>query len=244
MDDIVTDNLPEDVGEAVDEAVEELNDMFDSAVTELSGNTVIPDELMEATSSFQQTIKHILYYLSDYYLVIGIILVLICIIIAVFSRKNKRSRRRALIASFYIPIVCFTLYIGGFIYCDVFLDGNLYKATDDIMIRAMKIQTMTDTAYTNMYKNSMDNFTKYGACNNGVSFNVRSISGALFMSVGIPLALTSIFFGLIIRCVTVRDVALKRWAAAGLLVIIPVSIIIGTLLYTGFFQNLLNGGIF
>ncbi len=242
MQDLITDNLPEDVGDAVDGAVEEIKGIFDDAATGFQ-NDAVPEEVMEATSKIREVVKNVLYYLSDYYLVIGIILVLICIAIAVFARKNKGSRRRALIAAFYIPVVCFSLYIGGFIYCDTYVDGNFYKATDDLFINAMRIQDLTDTAYVNMYKNAMTNYMTYGVTYNGVSFNVRSIAGALFMSVGIPLALSSIFYGIVIQCITVRDVSLRRWGAAGLLIIIPISIFIGTLLYMGFFQNLLSGGV-
>lgn len=91
MQDILTDNLPEDVGDTIDDAVEEIKEIFTDAAAGLENTANIPDQLLEATEKFRITIKQILYFLSDYYLVIGIILVLICIIVAVFARKSVRG---------------------------------------------------------------------------------------------------------------------------------------------------------
>jgi hypothetical protein len=231
--DVLTDNLPQDVSEEINEAFDTLSETVSNAVSELGNNADAPDEVSEIVSRFQNVLRNIIYFLSDYYLVFGIVMVSICVIIAVFSRKNKKSRRKAIIGAVIIPAFCFACYIGGFIYCDLYVDGMAYKTPTTEAILSLPNNNITDQAYQNMYRNAIENYAKYGIRDDRLSFNARSILGALFVSEALVFAGASFLFGMLIQLVAVKDIDTKKWGLVGLGIVIPFVLLLGYFLYTG-----------
>lgn len=247
LSDVVTDNLPEDVGEEVDEAVKTVTEVVNegagdlsSFIEEVSDSSEIVSGITELLDKVKGILKELIYFISDYYLIVGLVIVSVSVIIAVFSRKNKKSRRSAIITAVTVPALCFLLYIGGFLFTDFYVDGNAYQKLDDEYVQTIREDTLLESAYKNMYKNAMDNFGENDVTNTEISFNVRSILGTLFISTSVILACSSFLAGLIIQPIAIRDINTRRWARYGLCAVIPIVLIFATLLYLGKFNVFFN----
>ncbi len=247
LSDVVTDNLPEDVGEEVDEAIEAVTEVVNegksglsSFIEETSGSGEIMSGMTELLDKVKGILKELIYFISDYYLIVGLVVVSISVIVAVFSRKNKHSRRSAIITAVTVPALCFLLYIGGFLFADFYVDGSAYQKLDDEYVQTIREDTLLDSAYKNMYKNAMDNYGDNDVVNTEISFNVRSILGTLFISTSVILACASFLAGLIIQPIAIRDINTRRWARYGLCAVIPIVLIFATLLYLGKFNVFFN----
>ncbi len=185
---------------------------------------------------FESMLKKLIYMAADYYLMIGVIVVAAAVIVAVFSRKNKQARRKAIIMAVTVPVVCFGLYVAGFIFADVHMDGQEYRVADDEHINSLGQDTIVNRAYRNMYGNLMENYEKHEVSSDGTVFDVQAVLGTLFVTVSITIACASFLAGLIIQFLAVKDVGTRYWARYGLGAIIPLVLIFGTLLYTGRFS--------
>ncbi len=185
---------------------------------------------------FESMFRKFIFMAADYYLMIGVIVVAAAVIVAVFSRKNKQARRKAIIMAITVPIVCFGLYVAGFIYTDVYMDGQEYSVADDEHVHSLDQDTIADKAYRNMYDNLMGNYEKHEVSSDGVMLDVRAILGTLFITVSITIACASFLAGIIIQFLAVKDIGTRYWARYGLGVIIPLVLIFSTLLYIGKFS--------
>lgn len=195
---------------------------------QVASEPAVMDEVREALQEGEATARN---FTSDMLLqmiiflpYVGVVLFVIGIFVAIFSTRNKGNRRWGLKLAITESIIVFLLYVVLVLVYDYVCYGRIVQFTS----RPEQLDFFEKTYYDTVDRMKVEGQSFIFLGNDWIN-GVASAGRSVYMSVVALLVFASISIGIVLRFVTKRDKAIRRFALAGLCIASPLALVVGAI---------------
>lgn len=154
--------------------------------------------------------------------ILGLALFLLGIIVAVFSVRNKGSRRWGIKLAVSEVVITYFLYVGLTLVCDILLNHCAVEYTS-----RPEQTTVSEEVYYDVMDELKDGEQDFLFFKDGWTEKMAKAGRKTYLDVAFTFAFVSISCGALLFFITKRNAAIRRLAIAGMCVVIPAALFIG-----------------
>lgn len=186
----------------------------------------VHDALQEGGATVRNFISDILWLVITFLPYVGVTLFLVGIFVAIFSIRNKGNRRWGLKLAITMTVLTFLLYIVLILAYDFVCNAGTVQFTSR---PGQEKENFCEKIYFDTVEKMKVEGQSFLFLGKDWISGMASAGRSVYMSIFILLIFVSVSVGMILLLVTKRDVAIRRFALAGLCIASPLTLIVGAI---------------